>query len=104
MTAMILKPGVRLQSVTCSTRVIVVAAPPEDVDLWCGGAPMTAGLDEAAASTPMDPWFAAGAVMGKRYTDGGALEVLVTSAGAGTLSVGPDPLEVKDPRRLPSSD
>ena len=31
-----LKPGARLQSVTCDTSVIVVRAPAGDVDVRCG--------------------------------------------------------------------
>ena len=43
--------------------------------------------------------------MGKRYTeDTGALEVLVTKPGAGTLAIGTTPLVLKDSKPLPASD
>ena len=35
-----LKAGTRLESATCSTQVVVVKAPADDVDVRCGGAPM----------------------------------------------------------------
>ena len=51
------------------------------------------------------PEFATGAVLGKRYADDdGGIELLVTKAGAGSLSVGTTALAVKNPKRLPSSD
>ena len=47
-----LRPGVRLESATCDTQVVVVKAPKDnpDVDLRCGGEPMReigAGGDRA---------------------------------------------------------
>ena len=42
--------------------------------------------------------------MGKRYVDEGGAEVLVTKAGAGTLSVGTTPLSLKEAKPLPASD
>ena len=42
--------------------------------------------------------------MGKRYVDDGGAEVLVTKAGAGTLSVGSTPLSLKEAKPLPASD
>jgi hypothetical protein len=98
-----MRPGTRLQSVRCSTQVIVVRGPQGDVDLRCGGAPMTDGAGAAAAGVP-DPAFASGSVLGKRYTDGEGLELLVTKGGNGSLSVGETPLVVQEAKRLPSSD
>jgi hypothetical protein len=37
-----------------------------------------------------------GSLMGKRYVDTTGAEVLVTKAGAGTLSVGSVPLTIKE--------
>ena len=99
----VLKAGTRLRSVTCAAQVIVVRAPVVEVDLRCGGTTMTTEADSNEAQ-PIDTAFATGSQLGKRYTDGGDLEVLVTKAGDGTLSVGADPLSVQDPKRLPSSD
>jgi hypothetical protein len=42
--------------------------------------------------------------MGKRYVDETGAEVLVTKAGAGTLSVGETALSLKEAKPLPASD
>ena len=42
--------------------------------------------------------------MGKRYVDDGGAEVLVTKPGAGSLSVGQTPLQLKEVKPLPASD
>ena len=42
--------------------------------------------------------------MGKRYVDESGAEVLVTKAGAGTLSIGASPLTLKEAKPLPASD
>lgn len=52
-----------------------------------------------------DPDFASGAAMGKRYAEEElGLELLVTKAGEGSLSIGTTPLGLKDAKPLPSSD
>jgi len=43
-------------------------------------------------------------VMGKRYVDEQGAEVLVTKAGAGSLTVGEIPLSLKEAKPLPASD
>ncbi|MDT5067852.1 MAG: hypothetical protein QOK02_4007, partial [Mycobacterium sp.] len=48
--------------------------------------------------------FADGTKMGKRYVDEGDAEVLVTKAGAGSLSVGATALVIKEAKPLPASD
>lgn len=58
---------------------------------------------ERPADAALDPAFADGSTMGKRYVDGDA-EVLVTKAGAGSLSVGATPLTLKEAKPLPASD
>jgi hypothetical protein len=46
-----------------------------------------------------------GTLLGKRYVDdAGELEVLCTKSGTGSLSIGDDPLRVKDAKPLPASD
>lgn len=62
---------------------------------------LDAEVDGAAV---LDPQLSGGAVMGKRYVDDSAAEVLVTKAGAGTLSVGATPLALKEAKPLPASD
>ena len=97
-----IKSGTRLASQVCDTQVIVVRSADSLDDLRCGGAPMVA-LD-AERSGDLDPAFAAGTVMGKRYVDETGAEVLVTKAGAGTLTVGETALSLKEAKPLPASD
>lgn len=97
-----IKNGTRLQSQVCDTQVIVVRSADSLDGLRCGGAPMVAM--DAERFGQLDPALAGGNVMGKRYTDDGGAEVLVTKAGAGTLSIGATPLIVKEAKPLPASD
>ena len=98
-----LKPGNRLESVTCATQVVVVKAPADDVDVRCGGEPMQpigAGGEQRPMAGTGDP-----TLVGKRYADEDlGLELLCTKAGEGSLSVGDRPLPVKGAKPLPSSD
>ena len=98
-----LKPGVRLESVTCATQVVVVRAPADDVDLRCGGEPM----QEVGAGGERRPLSGTGepTLTGKRYADEDlGVELLCTKAGEGWLSIGDEPLLVKGAKPLPSSD
>lgn len=97
------KNGTRLQSQVDDTQVIVVKTADSLDDLRCGGAPMVA-LDAEKVPTDVDPRFADGNVMGKRYVDEAGAEVLVTKAGTGTLSVGDTALSLKEAKPLPASD
>ena len=97
------KNGTRLQSQADDTQVIVVKTADSLDDLRCGGTPMIA-LDAEKAPAELDPKFAEGNVMGKRYVDDAGAEVLVTKAGQGTLSVGETPLSLKEAKPLPASD
>lgn len=99
-----IKTGMRLQSQVCQTQVIVVKVGAALEDLRCGGQPMVPLGGEHAIVGQPDPSLAQGAVMGKRYVDGGGAEVLVTKGGDGTLSVGATPLELKEAKPLPASD
>ncbi len=99
-----LKAGSRYRSVTCNNEVVVVKAPPDPVDLRCGGEPMVSIDDAGGDATPAEG-FNAGTLVGKRYTDEGeTIEVLVTKPGAGSLSIGDALLNVKGAKPLPSSD
>ena len=99
-----LRAGLRLQSTTCDTQVIVVRAPGDDLDLRCGGGPMVP-MGEEAARRELAPAFAEGTAMGKRYgSDELGLEILCTRPGQGSLSLGPDPIPLKEAKLLPSSD
>jgi len=96
----------RLQSQVCSTEVIVVRSGAKPVELRCGGSPMV-GLDVArGAHGEPEAGFAGGSKLGKRYThpEDNSLEILVTKAGAGSLSDGPIELILRQARQLPASD
>jgi hypothetical protein len=98
------KPGMRLRSTVCTTEVVVVRAPKDDVDLRCGGQAMTPIGDNVAGGS-VDPAHASGTKLGKRYADtDGALELLCTKGGEGSLSLADDRLSLKDAKPLPSSD
>lgn len=100
-----LKPGGRYRSQVCTTEVIVVRPIPGDVDLTCGGAPMIDHAEAAPEGQSPAAGLDTGTTMGKRYTDEtGALEVLVTKNGAGTLAIGTTPLTAKEAKPLPASD
>ena len=101
-----IKNGTRLQSQVCDTQVIVVRSADSLDDLRAGGAPMIPiGSEEGKSSElTLDPALSDGNLMGKRYVDETGAEVLVTKAGAGTLSVGTTALTVKEAKPLPASD
>lgn len=103
-----IKNGTRLQSQVCDTQVIVVRSADSLDDLRAGGVPMVpldSQADQAKSSDlSIDPAFSGGNAMGKRYVDEAGAEVLVTKAGAGTLSVGDTALSLKEAKPLPASD
>jgi hypothetical protein len=97
-----IKNGTRLASQVCDTQVIVVRSADSLDDLRCGGVPMVEL--GAPRSGELDPAFAGGSVLGKRYVDETGAEVLVTKAGAGTLTIGQTALSLKEAKPLPASD
>jgi hypothetical protein len=99
-----IKNGTRLQSQVCDTQVIVVRSADSLDDLRAGGAPMVPIDANKSGAATLDPAFSDGNVMGKRYVDETGAEVLVTKAGAGTLSVGTTALNLKEAKPLPASD
>ena len=99
-----LKAGVRLRSAVDEVEMIVVKGQ-GDVDLRCGGHPVLPAGDQAPGGARAEAGFDKGTLLGKRYVDeSGDLEVLCTKAGASSLSVGDEPLEIKEAKPLPSSD
>jgi hypothetical protein len=100
----VIKNGARLQSQVCNTQVIVVRTADSLDELRAGGAPMLPIDVDDSGDARLDPEFSDGNVMGKRYVDESGAEVLVTRAGAGTLSVGRMPLHLKEAKPLPASD
>jgi hypothetical protein len=100
-----LRVGLRLRSTVCDTEVVVVRAPTGSVDLTCGGAPMVPSDEAGEPSSAPAPDAADGTLLGKRYADeSGALELLCTKAGAGSLQLNGSPLPQKAAKPLPSSD
>lgn len=100
-----LRPGLRLESATCDTQVVVVKAPKDtpELDVRCGGEPMRE-LGAAGERLPITLDGDA-TLLGKRYADEElGLELLCTQGGAGALSIGTRPLLVKGAKPLPSSD
>ena len=98
-----LTPGTRLKSTVCTTEIMVITAPAEDVEITCGGEPMSQGEDGNGGSVREDR--ADGSVIGKRYTnEEGSLEVLCVKAGEGSLWAGAAAMKVKDATKLPKTD
>lgn len=96
-----MKPGSKLNSAVDDTQVMVVRG--SGVVVECGGAPM--GDAAVADKVAINPAFATGTAIGKRYVDAaGAVELLCVKAGKGTLSIGGVPLQLKEAKPLPSSD
>ena len=98
------KTGTRLRSQVCDTEVIIVRAADSLDDLRAGGEPMVPHDSTVEPGRAPQEGFADGHAIGKRYVDDNGAEVLVTKAGAGTLSVGTTPLSNKEAKPLPASD
>ena len=99
-----IKNGTRLASQVCDTQVIVVRSADSLDDLRSGGSAMVPVGNDKDASLTLDSALSDGNLMGKRYVDDAGAEVLVTKAGAGTLSIGTTPLTIKEAKPLPASD
>ena len=96
-----MKPGTKLKSAVCDTEVMVIKG--SGITVECGGAPM--GEQKPDTLGTLNPDFAGGTLMGKRYVDADAtLELLCVKAGKGSLSVGGVALSTKDAKPLPASD
>lgn len=98
------KNGTRWESQVCDTQIIVVKTAPSFDDLRAGGVAMVPIGEDKSGGAVLDPAWADGTVMGKRYVDADGGEVLVTRAGAGTLAVGDTALTLKEAKPLPASD
>ena len=97
-----MKPGSKLKSAVCDTEVMVIRGGADAV-VECGGSLM---VEQApAARRPINPAFAQGTRIGKRYVDAdGKIELLCVKAGQGSLSISGVALQMKDAKPLPSSD
>lgn len=101
----LLKAGTRLKSAVCSSELMVVVAPREEVTLTCGGVPVIELAAEPPAGATLSPDHEQGTQMGKRYAnEAGDLEILCTKPGEGGLAVDGQPLSIKGAKPLPSSD
>ena len=94
-----MKPGTRLKSAACATEVVVIRCGGGAIE--CGGAAMSEGGGEAE----LNPDFAGGSLIGKRYVDeAGTVELLCVKPGKGSLAVDGEALVTKDAKPLPASD
>jgi hypothetical protein len=96
-----MKPGTKLKSAVCDTEVMVIRG--TDAVVECGGAAMVE--QSPAERRPINPAFAQGTRIGKRYIDSaGKIELLCVKPGQGSLSLAGVALQIKDAKPLPSSD
>ncbi len=96
-----MKPGTKLKSTVCDTEVMVIRG--TDAEVTCGGAPMAE--EKPAEPGEINPDFAEGTQMGKRYVDeAGNVELLCVKPGKGSLAIDGTILRTKDAKPLPSSD
>jgi len=96
-----MKAGTKLKSAVCDTEVMVIRAANTVVD--CGGVPMAE--ERPAERKPVNPAFAEGTKIGKRYVDdAGTIELLCVKPGQGSLSIAGVALKLKDAKPLPASD
>lgn len=97
-----LKAGTKLHSTVCDTDVMVIKGS-GDIALTCGGAEMATA--RSAPTGEIDPAFAGGTLMGKRYQNAdGSVELLCIKPGKGSLAIDGAALEIKATKALPSSD
>ena len=96
-----MKPGTKLKSAVCDTEVMVIRA--ADAVVECGGLPMAE--ERPAERQPVNPAFAEGTKIGKRYVNAaGTIELLCVKPGQGSLSIAGETLKTKDAKPLPASD
>jgi hypothetical protein len=100
-----MKTGMRFKSAVCPAEGVVVRAAQEAGDLTCGGVPVAATGEQAAAAAPLPEAREGAALLGKRYVDeASGLEVLCTKNGFGELAFAGRLLTLKQAKSLPASD
>lgn len=100
-----LKPGSRWKSTVCDAQLVVVRPPNMAGELQCGGTIVVPIDSNITASGTVDPNFADGVIIGKRYVDeASGLEVLGAKAGGGSLAFNGTPMLIKGAKPLPASD
>lgn len=101
------KSGSRLRCAICTSEVIVITAPADEVELQCGGElmlPIEQSTSETSQKKPHTD-FGEGTSIGKRYVDAeAAVELLCTKAGTGSLPLSGHVMGLKSAKPLPSSD
>jgi len=96
------KAGTKLSSTVCQTQIMALRVPAEELEITCGGVPMGA---DGASDGDINGELAGGTLVGKRYVDEGeTMEFLCTRGGDGTVQVNGVSLDVKQAKKLPSSD
>ena len=97
------KAGTKLNSTACDTQIMILRIPGDDMEITCGGAPMQ--TEDVTEKVSLDDGFAGGTLAGKRYVDEAeSMEFLCTRGGDGTIAVNGVALDIKQAKRLPSSD
>ena len=100
-----LKPGSRWKSAVCEAQLVVVRPPNVAGELQCGGAAVVPIDDTSVPTGHVDPGFADGVAIGKRYVDEeSGLEVLGAKPGAGSLAFNGTAMSIKGAKPLPASD
>jgi len=100
-----LRAGQQLVSAVDGTKVVVIKAPGDEVEVTCGGVAMYDPSGPAPAPAEADPALLDGTVLGKRYADDSlGIELLCAKGGEGTLAVNGKPLAIQGARPLPASD
>ena len=98
-----LKPGTKLNSAVCNAQIMVLRAPAGDVEISCGGAPMS--TDDVTDKSDINADLSGGTLVGKRYVDESeTMEFLCTRGGDGTIEINGVALGVEQAKQLPSSD
>jgi len=99
-----LRVGQALASAVDTTQIIITKVSAGDLDLTCGGVPMVA-KGAPVEQVEGDPAFMQGTLLGKRYVDAsGAIELLCTKGGEGSLALAGELLVTAEAKTLPSSD
>ena len=100
-----LKAGKRVFSVVCTTEMVVVKAPSDDVDLTIGGVAPVESADERTGNASLVEGHRGGTAIGKRYVDDAdTIELLCTKAGEGVPALDGTPMHLKEAKPLPASD
>lgn len=87
------------------TEVVVIKAPSGKHELACGGVAMIGAGESAPQDAQRAGPVEGETLVGKRYASSdGSLEVLCVKSGKGTLTFDGQALELRQAKRLPSSD